>query len=128
MKDYLIIENYEKVLLNNQSEADEILAKIDTGADYSSLDINLAKKFNLIDESKFLGEISVKNSNGKTRRKVYWANITLKNQNFRTIFTVADRSHLKYKILIGRADLAGFLVKPSQENLIFLKKIKDEIS
>jgi hypothetical protein len=121
------IENYENITLSKEGVNKNILAKIDTGADYSSIDIELAQEFNLIDEKKFLGVILVKNSNGKTRRKVYWTQITLKNQKIKTIFTVVNRSHLKYKILIGRADLENFLVKPSQENLPFLKKVENEI-
>ncbi len=121
-----IINNYENIILKNNQNNWEILAKIDTGADYSSLDLTLAKKLDLLNKKKYLGNVFIKNSNGITKREMYWTEIILKNKKRKIIFNPIDRKNLTYKMIIGRADLKNFLIKPSQEKLHFLQKITKE--
>lgn len=93
-----------------------VYAKIDTGAWRTSIDKDLAEELGLLDEDNILWKKKVRSSLGKEKRPVinliYW----LKGRKIETIASVADRSRLKYKIIVGRKDLAGFLVDPKKGN------------
>ena len=51
------------------------------------------------------------------RRPVVWAKLEINGRTFKKVrFTIADRTHLKYKALIGNNILKrGFLVDPSRK-------------
>ncbi|MBI2651218.1 ATP-dependent zinc protease [Candidatus Woesearchaeota archaeon] len=98
-----------KVVSNNGSKK-EVKAKIDTGASKSSIDINLASKLNLgpVIKSKM-----IKSAHGNKLRPVIEAEIFLAGKKIKSEFTLADRAHMKYDILIGVNILKnGFLVEP----------------
>ena len=86
-------------------------ARIDTGAQKSSIDDVLAKKLDL---GPILKEKVIKQSTGKTIRPVIKAKILLKGKEISGLFTLADRSNMKYQILIGQNILkkGKFLVDP----------------
>ena len=88
-------------------------AKIDTGATRSSIDVSLTKELDL---GRVLKRKLVKSAHGATLRPVIGANIEFASQKFKTEFTVANRAHLRYKLLIGVNVLQhGFLVDPSKK-------------
>jgi hypothetical protein len=90
----------------------DIAAKIDTGATRSSLDIKLASKLNLgpVIKSKV-----IKSAHGNKLRPIVEAEILLAGKKMKAEFTLADRSHMKYAVLIGVNVLKhGFLVDPSK--------------
>jgi hypothetical protein len=83
-------------------------ARIDTGARMSSLDKKLRKKLNL---GPILRKTKVKSSHGESIRAVIKTSIKIKNRKLTASFNLADRGHMKYKILIGRNILKkGFLI------------------
>ncbi|MBU1976240.1 MAG: RimK/LysX family protein [Nanoarchaeota archaeon] len=103
-----IIEDVEFKL---EDENMIIQAKIDTGATKSSIDIKLASELKLgpIVKSKL-----VKSAHGTKLRPIVWADIVLKGKPLRAEFTLADRTHMTYPVLIGVNILKqGFLVDPS---------------
>ncbi len=101
-----IIGLVEKVKINGK----EVLAKIDTGADQCSLDRTLAKELNI---NNILKTTSVKSAHGKSIRPVVEAELEIKDKKLKVNFNLADRSHLKYLILIGKSVLKkGFMIKP----------------
>ncbi|MEK6949225.1 MAG: RimK/LysX family protein, partial [Nanoarchaeota archaeon] len=88
-------------------------AKVDTGASKSSIDIKLASKLGLgpVIKSKM-----IKSAHGNKLRPIIEAEIILAGRKIKSEFTLADRTHMKYGVLIGVNTLKhGFLVDPSKE-------------
>ena len=109
-----IIKVIEEVTLFDKEDKNrKILAKVDTGASRSSIDTRLASELKLgpIVKTKL-----IKSSHGSSLRPVVEAYIHLDGKNLHTQFTLADRKHMKYKILIGLNTLreGNFLVDPSK--------------
>lgn len=78
----------------------EILpARIDTGATRSALHTDIVKRLKL---GPVIKARKVKNANGTTIRPVIEVEIIIKNKKLKEEFTIADRSHMKYPMLIGR--------------------------
>lgn len=90
-----------------------IMAKIDTGASKSSVDVNLASQLKLgpIIKSKL-----VKSASGNKLRPVIETNIQLADKKMKEEFTLADRWHMKYRVLIGQNVLKhGYLIDASKK-------------
>lgn len=110
MKDKVVIGLTEHIKINGTDENQELVVRIDTGATKSSIDINLASKLKLgpIIKSKM-----VKSAHGNRLRPILEAEIVIRGKKIKSEFTLADRSHMKYKILIGQNILKqGFLIDP----------------
>lgn len=90
-----------------------VIAKIDTGASKSSLDLKLASELKLgpVIKSKL-----IKSAHGNRLRPIVPAIIKLAGKKMKAHFTLADRGHLRYRVLIGINVLKrGFLVDPSKK-------------
>ncbi len=101
----------EEVKIFGRDRDETVSAKVDTGATRSSIDIELASQLNLgpITDSK-----TVRSANGVKVRPVIEAEIEIHGRKVTKTFTLADRSHMSYKVLIGRNILSdGFLIDPS---------------
>ena len=88
----------------------EFLAKIDTGATKSSIDIRLAASLKLgpIIETK-----QYKNVHGKSVRPVIKVQFQIAKRKMLFKFNLADRKRMKHKILIGQNILKkNFLIDP----------------
>lgn len=89
----------------------EVRAKIDTGAFRSSIDKVLAEKLGLLDGGRVLYYRHYRSSLGKNKdRPVVGATFWLNGKKVTTAVNVADRNKLRTKFLLGRKDLAGFLI------------------
>lgn len=78
----------------------EILpARIDTGATRSAIHTEIVKELGL---GPVLKARKVKNANGTTIRPVIEVEIIIKHKKLKEEFTVSDRAHMKYPVLIGR--------------------------
>lgn len=98
----------EKIQINGK----EVIARIDTGAEYSSIDKDLASQIKL---GPVLRTISIKSASGKTKRPVVEAEIKIKNKILISKLNIANRKHMKYKALVGQDILKkGFLIDPSK--------------
>ncbi len=103
----------EKISLLVKEDVKEVVAKIDTGATRSSIDLKLASKLNLgpVIKSKM-----IKSAHGNKLRPIVEAKIKMAGKTIKAEFTLADRSHMKYAVLIGVNVLKnGFLVDPSEK-------------
>lgn len=112
MDDRTIIGMIEEIEVNGNGEVERLQARIDTGATKSSIDYQLASKLKLgpVIESRL-----VKSAHGSKLRPVIQATITMRGRTITEKFTLADREHMKYKVLIGQNILKeGFLIDPSK--------------
>ena len=108
----IIIGLTENVSVYCNPDRKGIIAKIDTGATKSSIDTNLAAELKLgpVIKSKL-----VKSAHGSKLRPIIEATIELAGRKIKSEFTLADRTHMKYRILIGQNILKdGFLIDPTK--------------
>ncbi len=96
-----------------------VLAKVDTGAWSSSIDKAFAKQLGLLKKNKVLWYRKKLSALGEEERPVIPLTFWIAGRKIRTNVTVSDRKLLRYQLLVGRADLQGFLVSPEidDENL-----------
>jgi len=113
-----IVEVLETIKVKGKDgKRQEVLAKIDTGAYRSSIDLALAKSLGLLEPTNILFYRHYRSSLGRRHQRpviqlVFW----LKGKRIKTAANVTNRSHLNTPVLIGRQDLGGFLVKPEPVN------------
>jgi hypothetical protein len=87
-------------------------AKIDTGADHSSIDLELATELGL---GPLIGIKKIKSSHGRSVRPITYVEIVLKGKKMKSKFNLFDRENMKYPILIGINILKrGFLIDPTK--------------
>ena len=106
----VIIGLTENVSVYCNPDRKKVIAKIDTGATKSSIDTNLAEELKLgpVIKSKL-----VKSAHGSKLRPIIEATIELAGKKIKSEFTLADRAHMKYRVLIGQNILKdGFLIDP----------------
>ena len=107
-----IIGLAEKVNIQHHGGRKNVIAKVDTGATKSSIDTNLAAELKLgpVIKSKL-----IKSAHGSKLRPIIEATIELAGKKIKSEFTLADRAHMKYRILIGQNILKdGFLIDPTK--------------
>jgi len=105
----------EVTLVGANGKEHTCLARIDTGATSSSLDRQLAEELHLKPSQKLK---LVKSAAGVEKRPLVNAKIKIDSQIIEEEFTLADRKHMTYQILIGQNILAkgNFLVDPRKGN------------
>lgn len=105
------IGRYEEIEIVGLNGAREMLvAKIDTGADISSLDIKVADKLGLMSDDNVLYESSFYNSLGQKKRKVVGITYIMAGRKIKSRISITDRSKMSKKMLVGWLDLKGFAV------------------
>ncbi len=108
-----VINLTEKVIIRSEDKEKKYLARIDTGATRSSIHSKIVKDMKL---GPVIKTKLVKSASGSRKRPVIKVRVELAKRKFNSQFTVADRSHMKYKILIGQNMLKkGFLIDPSKK-------------
>jgi len=135
-----VIGSIEKItLIGKNGKEIEVEAKIDTGADSTSIDIELAKElgfeealqsfYKKIEGRNILTELSkeererlftsipdladtipIRSSHGTSYRPVVLVTLTIDSFSFPAKVSCIDRSKLNYPIIIGRKHLKKFLV------------------
>ena len=124
MKDKIILGLTEDVVVISNIGKQTVHARIDTGAVSSSIDANLAAELKLgpIEKTK-----KVKSANGMKLRPVIRGRVQLGGRIFDNLFTLADRSHMTYRVLIGQDILRqGFLIDPNKDTLVLSEEDDDE--
>lgn len=117
-EDQVILGEEELIELSPQESGEtiEALAKIDTGAGYSSIDEDLAEDLGIdLDDPE--DEVEIQSANGEEERPLVRVRIRIAGKVLNTRATVADRSELSKDVLLGSRDLDGFLIKPNVERL-----------
>jgi hypothetical protein len=115
-QDKKIVRLVARVLIAGPGGEESVRAKVDTGADRTTVSNELARRLKL---SPTGSKVTVKVSAGsqKVERPLVDAVITLKGKTFRLKVGVADRSLMRYGVIIGRDILRSgdFLIDPSRK-------------
>jgi len=114
MKNKLVVGLTEKVtMIGPKGKRKRLTARIDTGATKSSVDAKLTAELSL---GPIIKTKLIKSASGNKIRPVLKASVKIKNKELKEEFTVADRSHLRYRVLIGQNILKkGFLIDPNKK-------------
>lgn len=108
----IIIGLAENIVIKGLDETKEVDAKIDTGATKSSIDSKLAAELKL---GPIIRTRLVKSAHGNTLRPMINVDLELAGQKIKSQFTIANREHMKYRVLIGQNILKDkFLIDPSK--------------
>ena len=110
MEGKIVLGILERVKINGK----EVVAKIDTGASRSSIDVNLANELKL---GPVLRKSTIVSTHGKSTRPVIKAKLEIGGRRINAFFNISSRSHMKCRVLIGRNILKrGYLVDSSLYN------------
>ena len=103
----------EKVTIYGPEKQRTVVARIDTGAARNSIGRNLAKKLGI---KKIVKHKVIKSAHGVKERPIVKASLKIANRKMKDMtFTLADRKHMKYDVLIGRNTLKkGFMIDPDK--------------
>jgi len=113
VRNRLLVGLTEEIILNGKAGSMKVVARIDTGATNSAIDKKLAAELKLgpIKTTKI-----IRSTHGNSIRPVIEINFTIQDKDISALFTIADRTHMKYKALIGQNVLKrGFLIDPSKK-------------
>jgi hypothetical protein len=109
MHDKTVVGGVEQVIVYGTASHKKVLARVDTGAQSNSIDKSLAEK---LGTGAVIRTTTVKSATGSSERPVVMLDIEIGGKRLTGRFTIADRSKLKYQLLIGRNILKnGFLVE-----------------
>lgn len=108
---------FEKIKLRDIRNRPHLVdAKIDTGAWRTSIDRSLAQNLGLLNpENIITKKKKVSSAMGEEKRPVIALDFSIAGKKVKTSASVASRKHLRKRIVIGRRDLAGFVVELNQE-------------
>jgi hypothetical protein len=110
-----VVHLVEKITVQGPGGEEIVRAKVDTGADRTTVDKDLATRLKLGPE---LSKVRIKASAGSQRveRPVVDALITVAGKAFKLKVGVADRSQMRYSVIIGRDILRSgyFLIDPTK--------------
>jgi hypothetical protein len=104
----------EEITIFGSKKRKKVAARIDTGAGQSSIDTDLATELKL---GPIISAKVIRSSHGTTLRAVVKAEIRVAGQKVRAKFNIADRRHMRYKVLLGVNILRkmGVLVDPMRK-------------
>jgi len=91
----------------------KVKAKVDTGAEKSSICKSLLMQLGKV---KKIGKVKVKNPIASEKRDIVELEVKFKNKIIKSKFTVADRKHMSYNILLGKNTLKqlNVLIDPNK--------------
>jgi hypothetical protein len=110
-----VVRLVQRVVVAGPGGEESVRAKVDTGADRTTVDKVLAARLRLVPTGS---KVAVKASaaGNKVERPLVNAAITLAGKKFNLRVGVADRSQMRYAVIIGRDILRSgdFLIDPSR--------------
>jgi predicted aspartyl protease len=110
-----VVRLVQRVVVAGPGGEESVRAKVDTGADRTTVDRVLAARLRLMPTGS---KVAVKASAAgkKVERPLVNAAVTLAGKRFNLRVGVADRSQMQYAVIIGRDILRSgdFLIDPSR--------------
>ncbi len=110
-------------ILDNQRNKYPTMAKIDTGAYRTTICTSLAKKLAI---NRVIGSKKVRGALGIEERPIINLSFVLDKRLVGTEAFMADRSEMKYDIIVGRKDLKRFLVDPDK-NIFMTSRVLEKV-
>lgn len=109
MEERLVLGLTESIVIAGE----RMIARIDTGAERSSIDKKLADRLG----ADPVGVQKIRSASGRSVRPIIPVKIEICEQELDGEFTVADRSNMNYKVLIGQDILkkGKFLIDPLKQ-------------
>jgi hypothetical protein len=105
------VSAFEEVeIIGHNGKREVVRAKIDTGADGSSIDRVLAGELGLLEPDNILYYDYFRNALGRKKREIVGVTFVMAGRKIRTQISIADRSRLRTKMIVGRRDLKQFAV------------------
>lgn len=95
-------------------EGIEQIAKIDSGATYSSIDTKLARELGVKLEGAEI--VTISSAMGKEYRPLVLVRIEVAGEVLDTKATISSRDGMENQVLVGRRDLGKFLIRVSGED------------
>lgn len=115
--DRAIVGLIEPVMCEGKKGKAIVRARIDTGATKGSIDEQMVSTLGL---GPVKGTRTVRNAQGIEQRPIVSLTIVIAEKKVTADFTVADRGHMRYPVLIGRNVLKkGFLIDPNKKTPMF---------
>lgn len=100
----------EVEVLGHNGKSMSLTAKIDTGADGSSIDRVVAEDLGLLESDNILYYDYFRNALGRKKREIVGVTFVMAGRKMKTQISIADRSRLRTKMIVGRRDLKHFAV------------------
>ncbi|MAF20576.1 MAG: hypothetical protein CMI55_02755 [Parcubacteria group bacterium] len=107
-------------ILDKEKNHHSTMAKVDTGAYRTTICSVLAKKLNI---NQVIGQKKVRGALGLEERPIINLAFVLDKRLVTTEAFIADRTEMKYDIIVGRKDLKRFLVDPAKNVFMRRKKL-----
>lgn len=98
-------------VLDSRGNKHQVMAKIDTGANRTSICRTLVKKLCL--DTKEIDQKKVRSASGQEERPIIPLSFIMDEQLIETEAFISDREEMKYDLIIGRRDLKRYLIDPS---------------
>lgn len=112
----VILNNYEDIwVVGPTGEKIQVRAKIDTGANRTSVDRAIAEKIGLLKSDNIVEYREFFSGLGREQRPMVRCQLVIKNKTHATTVSISDRSHMKHQVIVGRQDIQSFLVKPANQ-------------
>ncbi|MCA9360792.1 aspartyl protease family protein [Candidatus Kaiserbacteria bacterium] len=100
----------EKITIYGNDKKKTVRAKVDTGAYRTSIDSSLVEELGLDAHGTF---VRVRSGSGRQKRRTVKLRFRMKGRDMETIATYTPRGHLRFPVIIGRKDMKGYMVDPS---------------
>ncbi len=112
---YILGLTEDLIVLDRKGKEEQVAVRIDTGATSSSIDLNLAARLKL---GPVITSKIIKSASGVRTRPVVRVKIKINGLILEEDFSLADRSHMTYQVLIGQNILkkGNFLIDPNKKN------------
>lgn len=114
-----VVRLVQRVVVAGPGGEESVRAKVDTGADRTTVDRELAARLKLEPTGSKVA-VRASASGRKVERPLVAAAVTIAGMSFSLNVGVADRSQMRYAVIIGRDILRSgdFLIDPSRKSKV----------